>query len=217
VSSAQHGQFLALQARVKALEDLGLLTITPAGLALLDDADAAAQRTTLGVPWELIEALPVSAVVSYARTGLSAYRRLRLTGYAAPVTDGVNAQLRTSTNAGVSYDSGAADYGADLVRSLAGVVAGQTSTFSGCLFNSSSSVGNATDEHVWFSWECQEFNKARRCSWHVQSAWYDTAGAYGMMRSSGERQQSTARDAIQFSFSSGNIASGMFELWGARG
>lgn len=47
--AAQWGQFLAVQALVKRLAATGVLTITPAGLALLDDVDASAQLTTLGV------------------------------------------------------------------------------------------------------------------------------------------------------------------------
>lgn len=70
--AAQWGQFLALQARVKALDGLGLDTITAAGLALLDDADASAQLTTLGVSTFIKTLLDdTSAALALATLGIT--------------------------------------------------------------------------------------------------------------------------------------------------
>ena len=72
--------------------------------------NSAATKTFRANSWETISETSISAAASWAATGLSAFRKLRITGFAIPASDATSLFLRTDSNNGASYDAGASDY-----------------------------------------------------------------------------------------------------------
>lgn len=179
--------------------------------------DGAATKTFRANSWETIEETAISAAASWARTGLSAFRKLRITGWAIPATDAVSMTLRTDANGGASYDNGGSDYGLNGHTSLGGTVAGLGIATTGFFLNNSNTIGNVAPEGVWFKIILHEFNQARVCFADVKAGWINESGVVGESEYVGYRNDTNARDAIQLIFSSGNIATGSVLLEGVRG
>ena len=186
------------------------------GRTLIDDADAAAARTTLGLSlssWETIATLTPSAAASVEQTGLSAYKALRITGTnIIPATDNVNFYIRVSSD-GSTYLSTNYD-----VTLQGGNNTNSTVAFS---FENPSSggadIGNAAgDGGLSFSVIINDFNIAQKTKVHGDFVFGDTSG--GMIRGSigGWQTAQTAMQAIRFVFSSGNIASGTIVIEGMQ-
>lgn len=167
--------------------------------------------------WEVISEQSVSGVASVSWTGLGAYRRLRLSGWARPATDSVSPRIRTDANGGASYDSGAADYGQGTVRGTATTLAGVAGLFDAIYLSSATTVGNTGQESVWLNIEFFEFNKAQYGFFAFQAGYLDASSGVNILTGAGERQDANGRDALQFTFSSGNIAFGYFTLEGVKG
>lgn len=75
--------------------------LTAAGRALLDDANAAAQRTTLEIEWTLVATGSLSGTTGVTVTGLGGYRRVRVAFFGA----------RPATSAAISMRVGSAASG----------------------------------------------------------------------------------------------------------
>jgi hypothetical protein len=73
--------------------------------------------------------------------------------------------------------------------------------------------GHVTIQAVEFS----DFNKATYCFLESKGSMLDNSGGKAVDLRNGFRVQSTARNAIQVSFNTGNIADGWFFLEGVRG
>lgn len=179
--------------------------------------DGAATKTFRANSWETISETAISAAASWATTGLSAWRMLRAYGWAIPVTDGVNAIVRTDANGGASYDAGASDYGLVGTKSIGGTSSGVGQTTTGFVLNNTNTIGNVAPEGIWFEITFHEFNQARRCFVEFTASWIDGSGVFCQQTIGGFRDDANARDAIQFIFSSGNIATGYITLEGVRG
>lgn len=169
--------------------------------------------------WELIQATAISGS-AYAATGLSAFRRLRLSGWARPSTDAVNALIRTDANGGASYDGGATDYVMQRLSAASTTVAATTANSTGIFLNGSVTIGNAgstSQESIWFDVDIYEWNQARPAFFRFNSNTIDPGTLPELFSGQGYRNDANARDAIQFSFSSGNISAGHVVLEGIRG
>lgn len=163
-------------------------------------------------PWELIGDFTVAAAsASLAVTDLSAYRKLRISGNVIPsaITQFL---LRTSTNNGSSYDSGAADYVWQTVLARAAVLtAGNASANGIAIF-----PGNIDASLVaTFEMIIENFNKATPTQ-AVISSFGTNTGATFAGTGGGARQASTARNALQILPSSGTF-SGQITIEGMRG
>jgi hypothetical protein len=185
-----------------------------------DDAivvgDGAAQKIFRPNAWEFIASASPNSDATVTFTGLSAYRRLRLTGFLRPETDAVSLFGRTSTNNGSSYDAGAGGYSWQYVRGVGATAAASSGTataFSLYL----TSVGNATAEGVQFEAVFDQFNQATSCWCRCDVFQLDNGGNSAAGTISGLRLDSSARDALQVLFSSGDIATGHLTLDGIRG
>lgn len=133
-----------------------------------------------------------------------------------PVTDNVSILMRTSSNAGSSYDSAGADYHyADLFAS-----SGATTTNSGSTGASAititSSAGNSTGENVSFTMTINGISTTLYKHVYYHGAIYSATPTFFHFAGSGMRASTAAINAVRFLMSSGNISSGTFKLFGMR-
>lgn len=155
-----------------------------------------------------------STSVDFASSIDSTYDEYIIAGInVVPASDGVSIRFKTSSNAGSSYDNGASDYDWKYTsNSGTGGVAGDNDV----IISGGSNIGNDTGEaanfvmrlykpsgtkYTQFTWECV----------HVSSA-----GAVYTLFGGGARLSAADVDAVRFSMSSGNIASGDFKLYGVK-
>lgn len=139
-----------------------------------------------------------------------------------PVTDGVFWSLRVSTDGGASYDSGASTYHWQVIYAgetgtLSGVgVAADTSI--GLTSNAASNmVGNATNEGLSGSVETWKPTNAALWSRFTSQVAFMDSNATSRIQActgSGARNAAQDTDAVRFLFSSGNIASGDYAMYG---
>lgn len=137
---------------------------------------------------------------------------------ALPATDGSVLRMRTSTNNGSSYDSGASDY--QYIQSI-GVLSGGSyasgdTGATDSFIRISYLLGNATNELGFNGWVYL---------WKPSDATYfsvsysgngvdDSGQLFVVDQGMGQRQTAADVDAVRFLMSSGNITSGTFRLYG---
>jgi glutamine cyclotransferase len=156
--------------------------------------------------WELIQTSTGSAAASAAITGLSAYRRIRVTGTIFAGTDNVELYVQTSTDNGSNYATTAGDYEWQYVRG-SGTSATSTSTVAGTgiSLTGTTAVGNATNEAVQVEFTLEDFNQARQMRFIGNGYSIVTDGSQLMATIGGRRTSTTARDAFRVIASSGTI------------
>jgi hypothetical protein len=132
-----------------------------------------------------------------------------------PANDAVNLRMRTSTDGGSTYDSGSNDY-----KFIAQNRNDSATTYSADLGDTThirvcDSVGNAADEGlqgiIYFAGPSGTvINKLfRMFVWYV-----DSGNNAHTLDGVGMRDDVANVDAVQFYMASGNIASGVFRLYG---
>lgn len=198
------------------MADLAALGITPFIEGLLNDVDALAARTTLGLLWEPIGPLiNISNVAAVTWTDLSPYRRIRVSGKIFPATNGAIITGVVSSNNGVSYQTGAADY------SRSYVYGGTGPSVTGNSTNGASiplGIGASASAYgVKFDSEIDDWNKAVKAdgiiTGHtISDAAVDYTYIVGLTCNT-----ATARDAFRIIATTGNLASGFVTLEGIRG
>ena len=136
-----------------------------------------------------------------------------------PATDGAELQMRTSSDGGSSYDSGASDYEVVLRRLKSGNDS-NVATGSGDseLALTRGEVGSSAGE----TGICGELMiYAPDAAVHTQMTWdlsYITdANTMAMLSGAGRRMSAADVDAVQFLFDSGNLESGKIVMYGIRG
>lgn len=179
------------------------------------DYQRAAAPPVRSQAWELIENAAPAAVASKAFSNLSAYRALRITGYLIPATDGVNLFLRTSTNNGSSFDSGASDYVFQQVEAAGATLTGAQTTSDAIQLNRTT-IGNQTSEGIGFNLNIEQFNANVYGQINGLVNVFTGAGAFTPLTVYAARLSQTPRDSIQFRFASGNIAGGNITVEGLR-
>lgn len=180
--------------------------------------DGASQKIFRQNAWEMIEKGTAAAVATKDFTSLSAYRMLRLTAKVEPATDGVVPWLRTSTDNGSTFAATANDY------HIQNVLISNATTTSSAVTNAAqlhlvanNIVGNSSTEGASFVATIFDWNQARYGHFITETFFLDTGGAVNRSINAGQRAQATARDALRFMFSSGNIATMHYVLEGVRG
>lgn len=156
-----------------------------------------------------------TAVCDVTMTGYTAYanKLLRLRSF-LPATDSVSAQVRASTDGGATYDTGAAQYASHIVY---GGDDGAVSHVSGTdtSMTIATGIGNAAGEGLSMSIEMHDTtNTSVGPRFTVDAHGVDFTGVYWTRRCGFHRRAAQDTDAIRFLFSSGNIASGSWELYG---
>lgn len=167
--------------------------------------------------WATIANSTLSSAASFTATGLSAYRAIRMSGFFLPATDNVNLLLRSSTNNGSSYDSGASDYLVQSVLKNGATLTGAQGLATSVSLSGATGVGNASDEGIGFKILIESFNKARNLHAFTDAAFVTAGGSLRSNVNEALRLQATARDALTLVFSSGNIASGEVIVEGLAG
>lgn len=140
-----------------------------------------------------------------------------------PSTDSVGLQLRTSTNGGGAFDSGASDYKVnnagrddqDAAGSWADI--GSTGAGTSIPITRNAGVGSAAGEdgvsgQVW----CYGPHLAKITMFTFTTSFIDGSGFLRLIIGNGSRQSSADVDAIRFFYDSGNIESGTITLYGLR-
>ena len=170
------------------------------------------QAAAGGGDWVKISSQTAAASASINFTGLSTTYRdfVVLLSNIKPATDGVQFWARTSTDNGASYDAGASNYNW-IDTNNAGTADTELQ------LTSTSSIGSDTNEdvggHFWL-FNPQSTGNFVRCAWVTD---YNTSSAAHLQAvGSGYRNAAADVDAFQFLFSSGNIASGTFTLYGIK-
>lgn len=173
--------------------------------------------------WELVASATASSSATIDFTGLSStYDAYMIVLHnVQPATDGVIMYLRTSTNGGVSYDSGAANYAwASLGMNDGGTLDPEGSTgdtqISLAGDQASEELGNATNEtlsgYIWvFKPSTAAYTKM-----YFAFTYTDLSGDQNSLHGSAARLAAADVDAIRIFMSSGNISIGNFRLYGSR-
>ena len=200
---------------------------TPNGSVLVVDTSAplkmgAVTRETLKtlVPMSTVSA---SNVATVDFTGISnAYDEYEIHILnAIPATDGVGFFMRTSANAGVSYDSGASDYSyGGMTGTPTGggaTVTGSTGAAQVSLSIGVAAIGSAANENG-ASMVVQLIRPSE--STYTQINWSGSFvaddAAINPVIAGGNRLSAAAVNAVRFFFSTGNVESGIFTLYGVR-
>ena len=134
-----------------------------------------------------------------------------------PATDNVILQFRTSTDNGATYDSTANDYFYAQARIPSDSTLAESVTETASVISLVNTVGSAAGEGI--SGELTLSNPAgtalfKRLRWSFDAI--DSGGSVMPQWGAGARMATADVDAIRFLFSSGNIESGTFLLFGLR-
>lgn len=141
-----------------------------------------------------------------------------------PATDSVNLHLKTSSDGGSTFDSGASDY-AYVVRYTYEFSGGDVNTAtssSSSLINylsGNANVGNASGESLHVRLNINDpSNSSTKTIMEYVATKVGAAGTHLYDHNVGTivRKEDAIVDAIQFYFSSGNISSGTFKLYGIK-
>ena len=191
----------------KARFELSGITAGQSHVITLPDRDV-----NLGAGWELIEDVSFTAVSAYAKTNLGAYEFLRGT---LVYSNSVNSQLglRTSTNNGSTYDSGASDYSFQHISGIGTSLTGGNAIGSAIYIANMMIAGN---QNV-LSFTMFNFNKAVAFRIIGEAYGADAAAIPNRMSSGGNRSSSVARNAFQLFPAAGGTISGHLILEGIRG
>lgn len=184
-----------------------LADLSSFGRTLIGASSATAGLQALGAAWlKLDETAITSATASYTLTGLSGFRKLRISGLAVPATTNVAFGLRLSTNNGSSYDATTNRYFWRYVWAAAGLTGGTSQTSDTTRFQLNDGVNSA--DGVNFELTLHDFNQARNCAadWRASARRQGTTDTQ-IASGGGYFALATARDAFQLAFGSGNISS----------
>lgn len=187
---------------------------------------------TAGVPDWVASSAPVllasktasaSATLDFTEFNNATYSRYKFVlKNVKPTTDNVILNVRFSTDAGVSYDSGGTNYTSlSMGRNTGGNVDAGTGGDSAISITSptagtSNSVGNGGLEFG-VSGEVLVMsagNASARTTLMATLVYDPPADDQFLITSSGKRNATQDTDALRFLFSSGTIASGTIEMWG---
>ena len=170
--------------------------------------------------YELISSSTASSSASISFTGLSStyFAYEIILADVQPATDDVYLAIRTSSNNGSSYDSGASDYGWALhyIRLASAASTAVVADGTDSLIRLSSNIGSAADETV--SGRITLYNPSGTSFTKLQGTFIPRTGTPRDYRDdiAGIRFSAADVDAIQFQMSSGNISSGTFKLYGIK-
>lgn len=133
-----------------------------------------------------------------------------------PATDNGGLDLIFSTDNGSNYDNAASDYGWHQIRADTGAVPVSSGLAASTRIQLSPSMGNQTGEGMsgFLIVISPATNSRTRVVFHINR--YSNTTVLGTCLGSGSRLAAGVVDAMRFQMFSGNIASGVFKLYGLR-
>lgn len=160
-----------------------------------------------------------SAQIDFALDAYTGYDSfLVVISKASPATDLVEFQMRTSTDSGSTFDSGASDYrwaNHAYTSSAGNAVQGSAADTRICLTDNGNDMGNLSAE-AW-SGQVWVYRPAQAAPCHIEFRGQYRRGSDGLIfgvTGMGAREASADVTDIRFLMSSGNIGSGRFTLYG---
>ncbi|HET7849891.1 MAG TPA: DUF2793 domain-containing protein [Pseudolabrys sp.] len=160
-----------------------------------------------------------AATLDIDLTGAGAYRAVQIVlDGLLPVADGVSLLMRVSTNGGTVFDSGVSDYkyANNSENSASTSVNAGTSTADSSM-NMGGGIGNdidgGVDGIIWLQGFANPAAKPK-ARWQMQIRRSDDE--LGNQTGAGMRNAAQHTDAIRILFSSGNIASGNYAIYGVN-
>src|SRR5579885_319487 len=181
--------------------------------------DGAAWRASVGNGMTLIASGTVAnaATLDIDLTAAGAYRavEIMLNGF-LPVTDNVSLSLQLSSNGGITFDAGATDYkyvqfssnsGAPTLNS-AGSTGASAVNLGGAI---GSDVDGGIDSIIWIQGHT---NAAAKPKLRWQSQIRRSDDEFGNQMGDGMRNAAQDTSGVRIFFSSGNIASGSYAIYG---
>src|SRR3990167_7268596 len=157
-----------------------------------------------------------TATCEVSMASFTGYRNKRLVASRfLPATDSVSLLMRFSTDGGSTYDAGASDYG-DAYRSIntAGTTA-DSATAGASVRISNAFVGNAASEGISAIIDILDTTNAAALTLvNWRGSYIDNSGFITNVEGTGGRATAQDTDAVQLRFSSGNITSGTWVLYG---
>ena len=172
-----------------------------------------------GQDWILVASATAStsATIDFEDLDSTYHMYLLVGSKIIPATDGTSAYLRIGTGATPTYQSGASDYAWNGLN-MAGTQTGATDTAdSEIQITNDLTVGSAAGEGLSFSaflFDPSNSNTHTHIEYNTTSK--STSGGPQLSIGGGWYLATTAVTAIRFLFSSGNIASGEFRLYGLK-
>ena len=195
--------------------------IAAAAINTLYVADGAASGSWTTAPkagrWVLISSQTPAATATVNFTGFSSsvYQDYQIVlDHFIPATDDSSLWMRTSTDAGSTYDSGSTNYMyANNGRNTAGTT-GATSNGDAKIVLTGAGVGNATGEFLSGIIRIINPGAAARCSVLWELFYHDATGRLTAVVGGGIRDAAADVDAARLLFSAGNITSGTAKFYG---
>lgn len=166
----------------------------------------------------LISTSTASNDSTLAITGLSStyYEYLIRMDNIIPSNNDRTLGMRTSTNGGSSYNSGASDYGWTYMGRTAGGAYFDDGDATDSLIRMVPTWGNVSNSEGsgWVSIKNPSRAKYTIIEWSF--GYWDSSGAWNTVSGHGVRRSATDVDAIQFFFDTNNISTGTFKLYGIK-
>lgn len=160
--------------------------------------------------WEFISATALNNVASWSQGSLGNYRRVRISGWAVPVTNAVSGFIRTNG------DSGAADYLYQNLRGRAAVANASGVAGNALYMNDTTVISNTAGYGSWFEVLFLDFNQAAIGKVVWNGGYYGSTGVQENYTGAGFRNSTTARTSVSYAFSAGNISLGYITAEGSR-
>jgi len=136
-----------------------------------------------------------------------------------PATDGVQLWLRTSTDNGSNYDDGGSDYIWSMWTVHDGGSDGEGDTSDSkiiLLGTPGEELGTASGETSSGTLRIFDPSSSNYTRFCFNGSFTEDSSYHASMHEAGMRLSTTAVDAIEFSMSAGNIATGNFKLYGFK-
>lgn len=211
VASGQVGQFHVASGAVTSGR-LGVTGSPASGCVLQADFSWVAQT---GGTWKRLATATASNSATVDFTLPSGYTAYLLTlSYVSPQTDADVPRIRTSSNGGSSFDSGASDYCWVFTGVNTSAAVGTQADVADNQIVLSTNVGNAAGEELSGRIYIYRPSAAAQIGMDFWVQMKTSAGLFYNRYGSGRRLSAADVDAIRFLFFSGNIASGQFDLYG---
>lgn len=131
-----------------------------------------------------------------------------------PASDGTDLRLRTSTDGGISYDNGASEYQYAKRRINASAGSSDRISSGATYIEVYNSLGTASGEALNFRMFLHNPSGTNNTCITLFSTGVNAGGNLESQPGGASRQSAADVDALEFSMSSGNIASGEFRLYG---